>query len=43
MDSIHDMRVVNTDAVYYQSKTSEDCIETAERKKKKNYINVCLN
>ena len=28
-DSIHDMRVVNTDAVSYQSKTLEKCLETA--------------
>ena len=43
MDSIHDMRVVNTDAVSYQSKTPEKCLETAECKKKKNYLKYCLN
>ena len=42
-DSIHDMRVVNTDAVSYQSKTPEKCMETAEREKNSNYLNSCLN
>ena len=41
--SITDMRVVNTDAVSYQSKTLEKCLETSEFKKKKNYLNACLN
>ena len=27
MDSIHDMGDVNTDAVYYHSKTPEKCLE----------------
>ena len=31
--SITDMRVVNTDAVSYQSKTLEKCLETSEFKK----------
>ena len=43
MDSIHDMRVVNTDAVSYQSKTPEKCLDTAERKNKKKYLHTCLN
>ena len=30
-DGIHDMHVVNTDAVSYQFKTLEKCLETAER------------
>ena len=30
------MHVVNTEAVSYQSKTPEKCLETAERKKKMN-------
>ena len=34
-DSIHDMCVVNTDAVSYQSKTLGKCLETAELKKEK--------
>ena len=42
-DSIHDMRVVNTDAVSYQYKTLEKCLESADNKKNKNYPNACLN
>ena len=38
-DSIHDMCAGNTDAVSYQSKTPEKCLETAEREKKSNYLN----
>ena len=41
--SIHDMCVVNTDAVSYQSKTPEKCLETAEQEnKKKKYLHACL-
>ena len=29
MDSIHNMRVVNTDATSYQSKNPEKCLETS--------------
>ena len=32
MDNIHDIRVVNTNAVSYQSKTPEKCMDTTERK-----------
>ena len=42
-DSIHDMHVVNTDAVSYQFKTLEKCLETAEREKKKNYLQYLLD
>ena len=42
-DSIHDIRVVNNDAVSYQSKTPEKCLESAGREKKKNLLNACLN
>ena len=42
-DSIHNMSVVNTDAISYESKTPEKCLETAEHKKKKKYLNTCLN
>ena len=42
-DSIQDMRVVNTDDISYQSKTPEKCLYSAEREKKKNYLNACLN
>ena len=41
--SITDMRVVNTDAVSYQSKTLEKCLETLKRKKNSKYLNACLN
>ena len=34
-DSIHNMRVVNTDAVSYQSKTSEKCLDIVDHNKKK--------
>ena len=42
-DSIHDMRVVNTDAVSHQSKNPKKFLETAESDKKKNYLHACLN
>ena len=42
-DSIHNMRVVNTDAVSYQYKTPEKCLETADHEKKRKYLNTCLN
>ena len=42
-DSIHDMRVVNTDAISYQSKTPENFLETVNRKNKKKYFHACLN
>ena len=31
----NDIRVVNNDAVFYQSKTPEKCLKTAERENKK--------
>ena len=34
---------MDTDAVSYQSKIPEKCLETAKRKKKKKYLNTCLN
>ena len=37
------MRVINTDAVSYQSKTPEKCLKTANQEKKRNYLNACLN
>ena len=42
-DRIHNMRVVNTDAVSYQSNTLKKCLETNKRKKKRKYLNTCLN
>ena len=41
-DGIHDMHVVNTDAVYYQYKTPDNYLETADCKKKKNYLHAYL-
>ena len=42
-DSIHDMRVLNNDAVSYQYKTPEKFLETSECEKKNKYLNTCLN
>ena len=42
-DSINDMHVVSTDAIYYQSKTSENCLKYSNHEKKKKYLNACLN
>ena len=42
-DSIHDKRVVNTDAIFYQSKTPENSLETDEGENKRKYLNACLN
>ena len=33
-DSIHDMCVMNTEAISYQSKNPKKCLETAEQEKK---------
>ena len=41
-NSIHDMRVVNTDAPTHQKKDSEKCLHKAERGKKKMYLEACL-
>ena len=41
-DSVHDMRVVNTDALSYMRKTPEKCLYEAERGKKKIYPEACL-
>ena len=40
--SIHYMRVVNIDALYYQNKSPEMCLQTAEKSKKKKYLESCL-
>ena len=37
------MRIMNTDTVSYHFKTPEKYLETAERKKKRKYLNACLN
>ena len=36
--SVHDMRVVNTDAKSYWEKSTEKCLEKAEKSKKKMYM-----
>ena len=41
--SVHNMHVVNTDAKYHSSKTTEKCLKEAERAKKKIYLEACLN
>ena len=41
-DSVHDMRVVNTDAKFYWGRTPEKCLEEAEKGKKKMYLEACL-
>ena len=41
-DSVHDMRVVNTDAKSYWEKSPKKCLEEAEKSKKKIYLERCL-
>ena len=41
-ESVHDMRVVNTDALTYQLKAPEKCLHKAEKGKKKIYLEACL-
>ena len=41
-DSVHDMHVVNTDALSYVRKSPEKCLHEAERGKKKMYLEACL-
>ena len=41
-DSVHDMRVVNTDALSYVCRSPEKCLHEAERGKKKIYLQACL-
>ena len=36
------MRVMNTDAKSHSEKTPEECLQDAERVKKKIYVNACL-
>ena len=42
LDSVHDMHVVNTDALSYVQKTPEKCLHKAERGNKKMYLEACL-
>ena len=41
-DSVHYMRVVNTDAKSYWERSPEKCLEEAERGQKKMYLEACL-
>ena len=41
-DSGHGMRLVNTDALTYQSKVPEKCLHEEEKGKKKMYVEACL-
>ena len=41
-DSVHDMRVVNTDTPTHQKKDPEKCLHEAEQGKKKMYLEACL-
>ena len=41
-DSVHDMRVLNTDALSYVRRSPEKCFHEAERGKKKMYLEACL-
>ena len=41
-DSVHDMRVVKTDALTYQLKDPEKCLHDAEKGKKNMYQESCL-
>ena len=41
-DSIHDICVMNIDTTSYQSKYPDKCLETANKAKKKKYIESCL-
>ena len=42
-DSVHDMCVVNTDALLYLEKAPEKCLHKAEKVKKKMYMEACLH
>ena len=42
-DSVHDICVVNTDALSIARKTPEKCLHEAERGKKKMYLEDCLH
>ena len=40
--SVHNMRVVNTDAKSHSAKTPYKCLQEAERRKKRMYLEACL-
>ena len=41
-DSVHDMRVVNTDSPMHRTKDPKRCLHEAEREKKRTYPEACL-
>ena len=41
-NSVHDMRVVNTDAKSLSAKPPKKCLQEADRAKKRMYLNACL-
>ena len=41
-ESVHDIRVVNTDAKSHSWKQPEKCLQEAEREKKQMYLEACL-
>ena len=41
-DSVHDMRVMNTDAKSYVENTPEKCLHEAAKAKNKKYLEACL-
>ena len=41
-DSVHEMRVVNTDAKSHSAKTPGKCLQEAKRGKKRMYLEACL-
>ena len=42
MDSVHNMRVLNTDAKSHSGKAPEKCLQEAERGKKRIFLETCL-
>ena len=41
-DSVHDMRVVNTNTQLHRPKDPDTCLREAEREKKRMYLEACL-
>ena len=41
-DSIHNMRVINTDTLSHWNKLSEKCLQTSENQKTKKYLKYWL-
>ena len=41
-DSVHNMRVLNTDTKSYWEKSPKKCLEEADKSKKKMYLEACL-